>query len=53
MTISCTNTAKENCEHRRAGLCFNPCVIRAAQAATEIARDVAEGKVERIDHMDF
>ena len=45
MTISCTNKEKKTCEHRRAGLCFNPCVLKAAKAGLQFRKLIDSGKL--------
>ena len=45
MTIKCYDE-KKTCPNRKDGLCFNPCVIKAAKAGLSVRKPIDSGKLK-------
>lgn len=50
MTIKCYDEKKQ-CPHRKAGLCFNPCVLKAAQDGVELGMTAAKSNPVSVEDL--
>lgn len=50
MTIKCYDE-KKPCPNRKAGLCFNPCVLKAAKDGLELGMAAAKSKPVSVEDL--